>query len=171
MDTDSVEWITTNASSAVEDQQRRAESLQTRAAQVAGFAGVTVALAGPLAKSALTSLHGHPECAAAVFFIGGSIGLALAIILSVFFVLRPIKHLALSADEIDLYVNDSRFVTSKPYEIQFRTLKGYAKTVRRYELNNARKATYLKLSAYLYLYGLVSIVALAVTLGIHYATT
>lgn len=162
---ESVDWITSNALTLVVDQQRRAESLQTRAAQVAGFAGATVALGAPLGKEALDRLDGLDQTLVAVLYFSGAAALALTIVFSVVFVLIPVRHYAIPASEIDHYIKDSRFVTQSPAEIQFRTLKSIRPAAERYETVNATKATWLKASAVLFLIGLLLTVGVAVTLA------
>lgn len=162
---ESVGWITSNALTLLEDQQRRAESLQTRAAQVAGFAGATVALGAPLGKTALGHLDGVDQTVTAILYFAGALALALTIIFSVVFVLIPVRHYAIPASEIGHYINDSRFVTQSPAEIQFRTLKSIRPAAERYETVNATKATWLKVSAILFLIGLLLTVGVAVTLA------
>jgi hypothetical protein len=141
---DSVEWITANANGFVEDQRQRAESLQTRAAQVAGFAGATVALGAPIGARALGELSGRLQTIAALCYFGAVAALAVTIVLSIVFVLRPVQHLALGAAEIRNYLNDSRFLIQSPSEIRFRTLKSLLRAAERYERVNRTKATFLK---------------------------
>jgi len=161
----SVEWITSNATALLDDQQRRAESLQTRAAQIAGFAGATVALGAPLARQALGSLDGCAQTVTAILYFAGTGALALTILLSVLFVLRPRRHYAIGASEIQKYTTDSRFVTQDPSEIQFRTTKAIYKAVKRYEVVNKTKATLLTATAILFLFGLLLTVAVALILA------
>ena len=162
----SVDWITANATAILDDQQRRSESLQTRAAQVAGFAGATVALSGPLAHRALKDFSGVLEAIAAVCYFGGTIALAAAIVVSVVWVLRPVNHLALGAAEVGHYVEDPRFRTQSPAEIQIRTLKALRKGVERYERVNRTKAACLKISAGMFLLGLLLTVGVGITIGV-----
>lgn len=162
---DSVGWITASALGMLADQQRRAESLQTRAAQVAGFAGAAVALGAPLARAALGHLDGCDQLLAAIFYFGSVGTLSLTIVLSIVFVLIPVRHYAIPASEIGHYINDPRFVTQPPPEIQFRTLKSIRPAVVRYEEVNGTKAFWLKIAAVLFLVGLLLTVAVAVTLA------
>lgn len=162
---ESVAWVTSNSLTLLEDQQRRAESLQTRAAQIAGFAGATVALGAPLARETLGQLDGCDRIVAAVAYFGGTISLALTILLSVLFVLRPRRHYAIGASEIEKYKTDPRFVTQEPAEIQFRTMKAVYKAVKRYEVVNSTKATLLTATAILFLVGLLLTIAVALILA------
>src|SRR4051794_27482288 len=100
---ESVDWITSNALALLEDQQRRAESLQSRAGQIAGFAGATVALGAPLGR-AMGRLDGFDLGFAAVLYFGGVLALALTIVFSIVFVLIPVRHYAIPASEIDHYI-------------------------------------------------------------------
>lgn len=162
---ESVAWITSNSLTLLEDQQRRAESLQTRAAQIAGFAGATVALGAPLARQALGHLDGCDQIVAAAAYFAGTGSLSLTILLSVLFVLRPRRHYAIGASEIKKYTTDQRFVTQEPSEIQFRTIKAVYKAVNRYEVVNSTKATLLTATAILFLVGLLLTIAVALILA------
>lgn len=164
-DHDSVAWITSNALALLDDQQRRAESLQTRAAQIAGFAGATVALGAPVGVEALGRLDGCDQIVAAGLYFAGVAALAATIVLSVVFVLIPVSHYAIQASEIGHYINDERFVTQAPPEMQFRTLKGIHPAAERYEEVNATKAQWLKIASLLFLAGLLLTVGVAVTLA------
>jgi hypothetical protein len=138
----------------LEDQQRRAESLQTRAGQVAGFAGATVALGAPLGVK-VTEGSQHLETLGVIFYFSGIAALASTIVLAIYFVLRPVGFYALGTQEIARYIEDSRFVIQTPAEIQFRTLKAIKPAVGRYEAVNAEKAFWLRVSAFLFLAGLL----------------
>jgi hypothetical protein len=157
---ESVEWITASALRMLEDQQGRAESLQTRAGQIAGFAGATVALAAPLGRK-VTEGSQHYETLGAVLYFTSSAALALTIVFSIIFVLRTVNFYALGEKEIGHYIDDPRFVTQTPAEIQFRTLKSIKPAVGRYEYVNERKARWLNVCAVLFLVGLVLTVAVA----------
>jgi hypothetical protein len=161
----SVELISSNALQFLADQQRRAESLQTRAGQIAGFAGATVALGAPLGARAFKQLDGLDELIVAGLYFGGSCALGLTVFLSVVFVLRPVRHYAIAASEIDNYLEDRRFVTQSPAAIRFRTLRSIGPAVARYEVVNETKAFWLKVSAGLFLAGLLMTIGVAVTLA------
>ncbi|HEX3361803.1 MAG TPA: hypothetical protein VHS74_12485 [Solirubrobacterales bacterium] len=157
---EAVEWITASALRMLEDQQRRTESLQTRAGQVAGFAGAAVALGAPLGLK-VTQGPQHLETLGAILYFAGAAALALTIVFAVLFVLKPVDFYALGEKEIGHYIEDPRFVTQTPAEIQFRTLKATRPAVARYESANASKAFWLRVSAYLFLAGLLLTVAVA----------
>jgi len=123
-------------------------------------------LGAPLGAKELPHLPGLYHLVGTVLFFGGLLALALTIVFSVVFVLRPVRHYALGADEIRSYVEDERFVTQTPAEIQFRTLKAIHPAVQRYETVNATKAAWLKTSAIVFLAGLLMTVGLAVTLAL-----
>jgi hypothetical protein len=139
--------------------------LQTRAGLVAGFAGATVALGAPLGREAIKQLDGVDESLVAAMYFAGSAALALTIIFSVIFVLRPVRHYAIASSEVKKYISDKRFVTQTPAEIQFHTLRSLHPAIERYESVNKTKATWLKVSAMLFLVGLLLTIGVAVTLG------
>ena len=95
-------------------------------------------------------------------YFAGTAALALTIVLSVFFVLRPVNFYALGEKEIGHYIEDTRFVTQTPAEIQFRTLKSIKPAVGRYETVNKSKAFWLRVSSLLFLAGLLLTVGVAV---------
>lgn len=157
---EAVEWITSSALRMLEDQQRRTESLQTRAGQIAGFAGATVALGAPMGLK-VTSGSQQLETLGAVMYFTAIAALALTIVLAILFVLKPVGFYALGEKEIGHYIDDPRFVTQTPAEIQFRTLKATRPAVARYEAVNKSKAFWLKVSAFLFLSGLLLTVGVA----------
>jgi uncharacterized membrane protein YgdD (TMEM256/DUF423 family) len=112
-------------------------------------------LGAPLGAKELPHLPGLYHLVGTVLFFGGLLALALTIVFSVVFVLRPVRHYALGADEIRSYVED-----------EFRTLKAIHPAVQRYETVNATKAAWLKTSAIVFLAGLLMTVGLAVTLAL-----
>jgi hypothetical protein len=163
---DSVAWITASARRALDDQDRRAESLQTRAAQIAGFSGAVVALAAPLGLKELGHAAGTAKALAGVMFFLGVTALALTILAAIIFVLKPVPHRAIASKEVRNYVQDPRFLTQSPQEIEFRTLKAMRTALERHEVVNARKAQWLTASSYSFLTGLAGIVGTVVTLSI-----
>jgi protein subunit release factor B len=55
---EAIAWYVEESQRLLEEQQRRAESLQTRAGQIAGFGAVLLALIGRNAATILHELHG-----------------------------------------------------------------------------------------------------------------
>jgi uncharacterized membrane protein YjfL (UPF0719 family) len=165
-DAETVAWNAANSLNVLEDQQRRAESLQTRAGQIAGFAGAAVALGAPLAGEVLMCLQGtNLVVAAATYFIGTAC-LALTIFCSVFFVMRPRMHYGIQASEIKRYATEEPFMTQRPAAVQIRTMKSIYKVVKRYEENNEIKANWLTRSAAFFLAGLLLTIAVVITIAI-----
>jgi hypothetical protein len=164
---ESVALLTANALAALENQQRRSESLQTRAGQIAGFAGAVIALAAPLASRTLGDLSGATRIVAATAYFFSTAALAAAVLVAVVFVLRPVSHLAIASAEVRHYLTDRRFLVQGPEEIQFRTLKSVYKALVRHESVNAKKAKSLTATSYCFLAGLVATAVLAVTLVVN----
>ncbi len=96
-----------------------------------------------------------------MLYFAGSAALALTIICSIIFVLRTVSFYALGEKEIGHYIDDPRFVTQSPAEIQFRTLKSIKPAVGRYEAVNKKKAEWLNACAFLFLAGLILTVMVA----------
>jgi hypothetical protein len=133
---------------------------------VAGFAGATVALGAPLGRE-VASVSQNLEAFGVIMYFSGVGALALTIIFSVAFVLRPVSFYALGEKEIGHYIEDSRFVTQTPAEIQFRTLKAIRPAVARYEQVNKSKAFWLQVSAVLFLGGLLLTIGVAVIIVVN----
>lgn len=165
-DSETVAWNASNALNILDDQQRRAESLQTRAGQIAGFAGATVALGAPLAGDALQCMEGVPLVITSIAYFAAIACLAITIFCSVFFVMRPRMHYGIQASEIKKYATEEAFMTEKPAAVQIRTMKSIHKVVRRYEENNEVKANWLTRSGGFFLSGLLLTIVVVVTLAI-----
>jgi uncharacterized membrane protein YjfL (UPF0719 family) len=163
---ETVAWNAANSLNVLGDQQRRAESLQTRAGQIAGFAGATVALGAPIARDVLGCLEGIGLIVVATAYFVGTACLALTIFCSVFFVMRPRMHYGIQASEIKRYATEEPFMTQKPAAIQIRTMKAVYKVVTRYEENNEIKANWLTRSAALFLVGLLLTIAVVATMAV-----
>lgn len=163
---ETVAWTAVNSLKVLDDQQRRAESLQTRAGQIAGFAGATVALGAPIAGDVLGSLDGFNLIVAAATYFIGTVCLAVTIFCSVLFVMRPRMHYGIQASEIKRYATEEPFMTQKPAAVQIRTMKSIYKVVKRYEENNEIKANWLTRSAAFFLVGLLLTIAVVVTMAV-----
>jgi hypothetical protein len=162
---DAVAWYVDNASALLADEHRRGESLQTRAGQLAGFAGVSLALLGSLLPDAFGGLELSEERLA-----GGAYLLALAlliatIVLAVVRVLKPVRYAAIDAREVREYVTD-RFLVADRWEVQVRTLRALAMAVASAQSNNETKAKWLGRCVVVFLAGLVASAGCLATLGL-----
>ncbi|MBK5233106.1 MAG: hypothetical protein JJE13_09025 [Thermoleophilia bacterium] len=141
-----VAWTTSNARIMFEDQERRASSLETRAGQLAGFTGLVLALIVPLGVEGIHDASWDIPVYGLIIVASASAVFALFSL--VHGVLAPAWFVSISSSEIDNYINDSRFQTQPPEELQIRTLKAIRDAVKVYEVHNEKKAKNLNRGVY-----------------------
>ena len=104
---EAIAWYVEEAQRLLEEQQRRAESLQTRAGQIAGFGALLLAVIGGNTTRILGESHGAGRVVIAVMLIAAALCLAVSIAVAVIGVNRPQSYATISSDEIANYLTDS----------------------------------------------------------------
>lgn len=164
---DSVAWAYSNASALLDGELERIRSLNDKAAQLAGFSGVVLAILGGLATTAFDAdLGSVGEGAFAVLFFLGAALLAAAILWLVLRVYRPRRFLAVDPEEIRNYLTDERLLQSQPWALQIRTMRTLYFAARWAERGAAEMARRIVVGAHLFVAGLMFLVGAVVTLGI-----
>ncbi|MGN6276207.1 MAG: hypothetical protein ACTHNP_09815 [Solirubrobacterales bacterium] len=100
-----IAWYVEEAQRLLEDQQRRAESLRTRAGQIAGFGAAVFALIGSNAAAILGATEGFSRAAAGVMLFAAAIYLAVSVAVAIWGATRPQPFGGLAADEIKVYAS------------------------------------------------------------------
>jgi hypothetical protein len=121
---DAIVWYLRRSESLLSDLRERIRSLRVRGAQLAGFSGAVLALAGTNVDSVLEALHGGARALA-----GGSLLLGLLLlVLSLVIVLRgtvlPESISALSAKEVANYTTERFTCESDLWRVHQRTILG-----------------------------------------------
>ena len=138
-----------------------------KAAQLAGFSGVILAILGSIAKDGFTAQLGCVgEVVFAACYFGAAIALAGAVGILILFVYRPRRFLAVSADEIDNYLTDDRLLRSQPWGLQLRTMRTLHGSAKWTEKGAAIMAQRIKCAVFVFGAGLAFFVVAVITLGI-----
>jgi preprotein translocase subunit SecG len=120
---EAIAWYVEEAQRLLEEQQRRAESLQTRAGQIAGFGAVLLALIGGNAAPILHDAHGGPKVVIAVTLIFAALFLAVSVGVAVRGVSPQGSRSSISADEIANYLTEPFLDAPELWRVQVRALR------------------------------------------------
>jgi hypothetical protein len=164
---DTVAWAVENAQTLLRDETDRVRSLDGKAGQLAGFAGVTLAVLGSIAPDALSQdlgRVGDPVFAAAFFGAAGFV--TGSIIWLVFLVLRPQRFVAIDAKEIRNYLQDDRLLRAEPWALQMRTLRALGDSALWAQRAGEQKASRLGVGVTLFGIGLGTTLVAILTLGV-----
>lgn len=167
IDKASVSWAYSNASTVLQTELARVQSLNEKAAQLAGFCGVTLAILGGLADGgfgAKLGSVGEPVFAACYF--GAALLLGAAIAWLVLFVYRPRRYVALDPSEIRNYLTEERLLRAEPWALQMRTMRTLYLAASWAEKGAAQMARRITVGALLFTAGLMLFVCAAITLGV-----
>lgn len=123
VNSDAVAWYLTRAERVLEEHRRRVESVRGRAAQLAGFSGAILTLAGVDADTILSSLHGAARGWAGICLLVGSALLIAAFVVAVRGALVSPLEPDLSAGEVANYATDRFVEESDLWRVQLRTVR------------------------------------------------
>lgn len=163
---ETVAWATQNARQLLADENDRVRSIDGKSSQLAGFAGVILAVLGAVAPDALREdLGGVGDPVFAVMYFTAAVSLTIAIVWLVFFVLRPQRFVAIDAEEIGAYLEDERLLRSEPWGLQMRTLRALRRAAIWAQKAGQQKADRLTIGIVIFGIGLGAALAAVVTLG------
>jgi len=164
---DTVAWAVDNARTLLHDETDRVRSLDGKAAQLAGFGGVTLAVLGSIAPDALSEdlgCVGDPLFALSFFAAAGFV--TGSIIWLVFLVVRPQRFVAIDAKEIGNYLEDERLLRADLWAIQMRTLRALRDSALWAQRAAEQKANRLAIGVTLFGIGLGTTLLAVLTLGV-----
>jgi hypothetical protein len=167
IDPETVAWATENARQLLDDESELVRSLDAKAAQLAGFGGVVLAIMGSIASQGFNEdlgSAGNVVFAMAYFFAAGV--LTASILWLAFYAFTPQRFVAIGAAEISEYIDDERLLRAKPWALQLRTLRALRDAVAWAQEAAVQKANRLTTGAVLFGIGLVAAVSAVVTLGL-----
>lgn len=146
------------------EQRARARHLDTKTGTLAGFAATALTLNATLGRP-LLSAEASSNCMSTIraFFVVSVVALALAVLIAVGGVLRPMGHADLDEDAIDGY-SDRPKVTTDPQDLRMtwlRTVTEITKSDRK--VGNA-KSLMATISVLLLAIGVLGVVGEALTL-------
>jgi len=164
---DTVAWAADNARELLRDESERVRALDTKAGQLAGFAGVILALLGSIAPEAFRSSLGDVGVPLfAAFYLLAAALLASSILWIVFLTLKPQRFIAIAAAELGEYLEDERLLRSDPWALQIRTMRAVRDAAVWAQVAGERKADRLTVGMILFAAGLTATLGAVVTLGI-----
>ena len=164
---ETVAWATENARSLLKDENERIQALDAKAAQLAGFSGVILAVLGSIAPDAFDGdlgAVGDPLFATTYFASVGA--LTAAILWLVFFALRPQRFIAIDAEELTAYLEDERLLQAQPWALQIRTLRALRNCTSWAQQGAQQKADRLSIAVVIFAAGLAAALVAVVTLGL-----
>jgi ABC-type glycerol-3-phosphate transport system permease component len=146
----------------LEEQQRRAESLQTRAGQIAGFGAVLLALLGGNAATILHEVHdGRTEVA--VLLIAATLFLAVSVAVAVIGVSSLQSYASIAAEEVGNYLTDPFLDAPELWRVQVRSLRALRRAIEDAQERGNAVLKSITISLYSLLVGLaLAVVAIAV---------
>jgi hypothetical protein len=149
-----IAWYVEEAQRLLEEQQRRAESLRTRAGHLAGFGAAVLALVGGNGAQILEAAAGSARLAIGSALIVAVICLAAAVGVAIWGVIKPWPFATLAADEIALYTSDRFLAEPDLWRVQVRSLRTLEEVTREAQKDGNAAARAITVSLYSLLAGL-----------------
>jgi hypothetical protein len=155
------------AAAQAEEQSARLDSLQLRAGQLAGFAGILLGLLASLVPDGFAEVSDSSRYLALGAFIVALVLLLAAIILALLFVVRPRKFREISpAEWMDEFLGHKSQFAAEPWQLQLSRLRSYPEALRWHAWVNKRRAAALFLAYFALAGGLVASAVSIGTMGI-----
>jgi hypothetical protein len=120
---EAIAWYVEESRRLLEVQQLRAESLQTRAGQIAGFGALLLALIGGNAATILHEAQGGSKAVIAALLVCSAFFLAVSVAVAVIGVGRSQSYASVAADEIDRYLSDPFLNAPELWRVHVRSLR------------------------------------------------
>lgn len=149
-----IAWYVEEAQRLLEDQQRRAESLKTRAGQIAGFGAAVLALTAGNASTILTSPDGSSRVIVGAALLAAALCLTTAVAVAIWGVVRPQSFATVAADEITTYASDRFLVEPDLWRVHVRSLRALEEAAREAQKDGNAAARSIMISLYAFLAGL-----------------
>jgi hypothetical protein len=164
---EAVAWAFQNSADLLQSELERVRSLNEKAAQLAGFAGVVLAILGSVARDGFVAdLGSVGEVAFAAFYFGAGLSLAATILWLVLWVYRPKRYVAVDPEEIRNYLTDERLLRAEPWALQIRTMRTVYPAARWAEKGAAQMAGRIGIGAGFFAAGLGMFLGAVITLGL-----
>jgi hypothetical protein len=155
---EAIAWYVEEAQRMLEDEQRRAESLRSRGAQIAGFGAVFLALIGGNAAGILHESHAGARTAIAVMLIIAAVCLVASVAVAVIGVNKPQPYATIASKEIANYLTDSFLDAPDLWRVHVRSLKTLERATRDAQKGGNDALKSITISLYALLAGLASTV-------------
>jgi hypothetical protein len=126
---EAIAWYLKRSEHLLDDHRQRVDALRGRGAQLAGFSGAVLALAGTNADMTLRALHGVGRGCAGVSLLIGSLLLIAASVTALRGALLPRLVSDLSTKELANYVTDRFVEEPEVWRVHLRSIRGILETV------------------------------------------
>jgi hypothetical protein len=164
---ETVAWAVQNAANLLQGELDQVRSLNDKAAQLAGFSGVVLAILGSLASDGFaTKLGSVGESVFAAFYFGSAFLLAATILWLVLLVHRPRRRVAVDPEEIRTYFTDERLLEAEPWALQIRTMRTIYPAAVWAKKGAAQMEARIGVGAGLFAGGLTLFLGAVITLGV-----
>jgi hypothetical protein len=120
---EAIAWYVEESQRLLEEQQRRAESCEGRAGQIAGFGAVLLALIGGNSAAILHECHGVGRICVAAMLIGSAVCLAVSVAVAVVGASRSQSYAAVSSEEIAKYLTDPFLDAPDLWRVHVRSIR------------------------------------------------
>jgi hypothetical protein len=154
---EAIAWYVKRSEDLLGDLRERVRLLRARGAQLAGFSGAVLALAGANAESVLTAFHGVARDGAGVALLIGVLMLVASLVTSLRGTPAPGLASDLSAKEVANYAVDRFLREPDLWRVHVRTIRGLLDEIEAVTLQSDRAAQAVRRAEYLFLTGLVSV--------------
>jgi hypothetical protein len=151
---EAIAWYVEESRRLLEEQQRRAESLQTRAGQIAGFGALFLALIGGNATRILHVAKGGLRTGIAVLLIAAALCLIVSVVVAVIGVTKRGPYATISADEIVNYLTDPFLDAPELWRVHVRSLRTLQKAAENAQKSGDDALKSITVSLYSFLVGL-----------------
>ncbi len=163
---EAIAWYVEEGRRLLEEQQRRAESSQARAGQIAGFGAVLLALIGGNAGTILHESHGGGRIAVVTMLIGAALCLVLSVGVAVVAASRSHSYAEISSDEIANYLTDPFLDVPDLWRVHVRALQSLERAVEDAQKRGDDALKSITVSLYSFLVGLALAVSAIATLTV-----
>lgn len=160
---EAIAWYLRRSEDALSDLRERVVSLRGRGAQLAGFSGAVLTLAGANADSVMGASHGAVRSFAGGSLLVGVLFLVCSLVTVLRGTVRPELLSRISIEEVANYVT-KRFIDEPDlWRVQVRTIQGLLRSIEAASEQGDRAERALKNAEYFFLGGLLPV-------GIAFAT-
>jgi cytochrome c biogenesis factor len=164
---EAIAWYVKRSEDLLDDLRTQVESLRTRGAQLAGFSGAVLALAGANLGSILDGLHGVARDCAGTWLLIGVLFLVASLVTALLGTLLPRLESEISVEEISRYTSERFTHETEIWRVHVRTIRGMLTLIESIRVVGDDAARAVKKAEYLFLAGLLSVgVALAILISV-----
>lgn len=154
---EAIAWYLKRSEALLDGLHRQVESLRTRGAQIAGFAGAILALAGPSSTSALDSLSGLARGGAGISLMLGGASLMVALAVALRGCLAPELVSDNPSWELANFTSERFIGEPELWRVQARTIRILRYTFEASTRHRDRVAKAIKRAEIFFLVGLFSV--------------